>query len=171
MKILLNLPDGVHADLIGHLLPSDSSREEAAFLFAKARPENGGVAFDVVEAEMLAATDFETQEDDYLELHDETRIRLIKKAHDLNASLIEMHSHPGPWPAEFSRADRRGLGETVPHMWWRLQKRPYIAIVVAPSGFDALVWLDNPKVPNKLDGLIADGRLLSPTNNSIEGWK
>lgn len=171
MKIILKMPDGLLKGVNEHLLPRNSLREEAAFLFAIPKPEDESVVFEVVDVDKLAPEDFDAQMDDYLELADETRGRLIKKAHQLGASLIEMHSHPRPWQAAFSTADRIGLKETVPHMWWRLQKRPYLAIVVAPSGFDALVWLDNPKAPNRLEGILADGRLLKPTNNSLEGWK
>ena len=109
-------------------------------------------------------------QEDYLELADKTRAALIKRAHDLDTSLAELHSHPGPWPAGFSYADRLGLQETVPHMWWRLKKRPYLAIVVAKSGFDALLWLDNPKVPRPLDGIVEGSRVLKPTNFSLGGW-
>lgn len=171
MKIVLKMQDGLFNDLKGHLLPPNSSREEAAFLFAIPKPENENVVFEVIDMEKLTPDDFSAQLDDYLELADDTRGRLIKKAHQLGASLVEMHSHPGPWPAAFSYADRVGLKETVPHMWWRLPKRPYIAIVVAPSGFDALVWLDNPKIPSKLDGILAGHGLMQPTNHSLEGWK
>ena len=118
----------------------------------------------------LSPTDFATQESDYLEMADGTRAALIKRAHDHEASLVEMHSHPAPWPAAFSYADRMGLSETVPHMWWRLNRRPYLAIVVSPSGFDALLWLDNATLPRALDTLKAGDRMLQPTNNSLEGW-
>ena len=82
-----------------------------------------------------------------------------------------MHSHPYPVPAAFSIADRIGLMETVPQMWWRLKARPYFAIVVAPSGFDALVWLDNPEVPGPLEAIIAGEQRLLPTNRSLGGWQ
>jgi hypothetical protein len=169
MKTLLMLRPGLFEDLTAHLLPRETVREQAAFLFAKP-PRADHVSFEVQESEKLTPDDFESQEGDYLELKDETRARLIKQAHALQACLIELHSHPGPWPAAFSPADRVGLSETVPHMWWRLHKRPYAAIVVAPSGFDALVWLDNPRVPQALDALMAGDRLLKPTNNSLWGW-
>ncbi len=167
MKTVLKMPDGLFDELTRHLLPPDSVREEAAFLFAEANRFGDHVSFEVVETAKLSPAEFESQLGDYLELTDATRARLIKRAHDLGASLVEMHSHPGPFPAAFSPADRMGLRETVPHMWWRLKKRPYLAIVVARSGFDALVWLDNPKRPQQLDGILAGDRLLRPTNKSL----
>ena len=170
MRTLLELAPSLHEDLMTHLLGSSGGQEQAAFLFVTGRQDNGQIVFQVADSYKAKGTDFATQEGDYLELADNTRASLIKRAHDLDASLVEIHSHPGPWPAGFSIADRNGLRETVPHMWWRLKKRPYLAIVVANSGFDALVWLDNPKVPRPLDGLLVDGKLLEPTNNSLRGW-
>lgn len=171
MNTILRMSDTMLAALTAHLLPPDSNREEAAFLFVSTSQSENHISFEVLESVKLAAEEFESQEGDYIELTDATKAKLIKRAHDLGASLVEMHSHPGPWIAAFSLADRIGLQETVPHMWWRLSKRPYIAIVVAPSGFDALVWTDNPKIPVPLSGILAGDRLLRPTNQSLGGWR
>jgi proteasome lid subunit RPN8/RPN11 len=169
MNIIIRMPDGYLDDLRAHLLPSGSKREEAAFMFVRPAVGREGV-FEVVECSKLQPSDFAGQFEDYLELTDATRARLIKRAHDIDASLVELHSHPGPYPAAFSFADRRGLKETVPYMWWRLKKRPYFAIVIAPTGYDALAWLTNPQVPRPLTAIEADGRALPPTNNSLGGW-
>ena len=171
MKALLKLDHGLYHDLMAHLLPSENDQEQAAFLFARAERSDSQILFEVVEAVKLEPADFSAQAGDYLEMADETRAGLIKQAHDLGASLVEMHSHLGPWPACFSPSDHAGLKETVPHMWWRLRKRPYLALVVAGTGFDALLWLDNPETPRPLDGLLAGDLLLRPTNNSLKGWK
>lgn len=170
MSAVLRMPEGLFDELVAHLLPPNSEREEAAFLFVRPAGGEEGV-FDVVESVKLTPRDFESQFEDYLELADETRAQLIKRAHDLDASLVEMHSHPGPFPAGFSLADRRGLRDTVPYMWWRLKKRPYFAIVVATDGFDALAWVTNPNVPQPLTAISAGDRLVHPTNNSLGGWK
>lgn len=170
MKAFLKLDCGVLDDLMLHLLPPGSEQEQAVFLFVRLVRTEHQVTFDMVEAQKLGPNDFAVQQDDYLELADETRAGLIKRAHDLDASLVELHSHPGLCPAGFSYADRLGLQATVPHMWWRLSKCPYLAIVVASSGFDALLWLDNPKVPRPLDGILAGAYLLKPTNVSLGGW-
>lgn len=170
MNITLHFPAGVYEDLLAHLLPSNQRVEEAVFAFVQAKQLPGEVRLEFVEAEKLFPKDFAVQHKIYLELTDVTRRRLIKRAHDLKASIIEMHSHVGEWPAEFSSSDRAGLKETVPHMWWRLQKRPYGAIVVANDTFDALMWVANPEDPEKLHVLVAGTRTLRPTNNSIGDW-
>jgi hypothetical protein len=170
MKAILTLGADLHADVMEHLLQPKSDQEQAAFLFAREDRAGEQLSFEVIEAAKLAPSDFVTQEGYYLEMTDETSARVIKRAHDLGASLVEMHSHLDSWPAGFSLSDRMGLKETVSHMWWRLKGRPYLAIVVAPTSFDALLWLDNPHVPQALDGVFTGGRFLRPTNNSLNGW-
>jgi hypothetical protein len=171
VKTRLHLPPGLYEELRAHLLPPCNTLEQAAFIFAKASQDQSSTRFDVDAVEKLTASDFDEQGPGYLELADETRKRLIKRAHDLGTSLIEMHSHPMPWPAQFSTYDREGLLETVPHMLWRLAKRPYAAIVVAPSGFDALVWLSDPHKPSALDALVAGSQIMKPTNLSLHQWQ
>lgn len=170
VKIHLYLPAGLYEELRAHLLPPGNTPEQAAFLFTKTSQDQALTRFDLAAVEKLTESDFDEQGPGYLELSDETRKRLIKRAHHLGTSLIEMHSHPMPWPAQFSEYDRQGLSETVPHMFWRLAKRPYAAIVVAPSGFDALVWLSNPRKPSALDALVAGRQIMRPTNLSLPRW-
>ena len=170
MKTYLNMPAGLFEDLTSHLMPPNGTHEEAAFLFVAANKSEDQIHFEVLETTKIGPYEFDSHFGDYLELADDTQANLIKRAHDLGSALVEIHSHLSPSPAAFSLADRVGLKETVPHMWWRLKSRPYLAIVVAATGFDALVWLHNPKIPQQLDGIIADKRLLRPTNNSLRGW-
>jgi len=172
MRTQLRIDAAGYRDLMTHLLPrKENGREQAAFLFARAGGSTDETVFDVIETRKLQAADFAVQGSDYIELADEARAGLIKQAHDLGASLVEIHSHLGPWPAAFSFSDRAGLRETVPEMWWRLDHRPYLALVVTRTEFDALVWLDNPSVPQSLDFWQAGSRRLTPANNSLGGWE
>ena len=169
---ILKLDKDLQSRLWTHLLREDTLCEQAAFLFCKsAHAADSGRIFEAVDQAFLGPDDFVAQHRDYLELKDETRIEMIKRAHVLGVSLAELHSHPGPWPAAFSLYDRMGLKETVPHMRWRLQKRPYLAIVVAPSGFDALVWSSDTRIPEPLVGIDIGGVLMTPTNASLGGWE
>jgi len=170
MNCVLNVEPELKAELWAHLLPDAESHEQAAFLFCTPAEPDTDLKIEVVGSALLQAHDFAAQETDYLELSDTARIRVIKRAHHLGASLVELHSHPGPWPAAFSLADRSGLRATVAHMQWRLRGRPYIAIVVAPSGFDSLVWRQHARIPEPLAGIQVGETLLLPTNNSLEGW-
>lgn len=156
--------------VLNHLLPSGDPREFAAFMFADYQQITDAPTLIVRETRLLTNADFSIQKSNYLELSDSARIEVIKKAHSSGRALIELHSHPfpGKWAAGFSIADMSGFRETVPNMLWRLPERPYTAIVVAPSGFDALTWYE-PNKPQPLEGLLIDTDLLSPTNQTLGG--
>jgi hypothetical protein len=166
---ILELESTFQQQLWQHLLPAGSTLESAAFLFATHQEVNGKVIFTVQDSFLAQREDFAHQYSDYLELTDETRAAIIKKAHQLGVSIIEAHSHPGPWQAAFSKADLMGLEQLVPHMWWRLKHKPYMALVVAPTGYDALLWWDNPTVPCALEGIDTGGTIIKPTNLTIGG--
>ena len=153
-----------------HLLPK-ALREQAAFLFVIPSERRGKVVFNAVEADLLTATDFTVQYSDHFELSNEALVRTIKRAHHLGASIVEFHSHRDLGLAVFSLSDRLGLLRTVPHMRWRLKRRPYIAVVVAQNSFDALVWThEKGMIPDRLSGIASGATLISPTNLSLEDW-
>ena len=167
MNTQLRLPAELWGSTISHLLPPRSTVEQASFLFV--RPSNAD-AFEVIASVNLGPGDFRSQCRDYLELADATRADIIRRAHQFDASLVEMHSHPFPMPAAFSPADIVGLSETVPHMWWRLKARPYFAVVVGPNDFDALVWRANPDEPEPLAAIFDGDTPMSPTGITLARW-
>lgn len=164
--ILIELPSDVRTALWNHLLPSSSPLEQAAFVFAKWQPQTGGGLFRFVELLLVPSQGFASQSEYYLELTDEVRASAIKRAHDLQASLVEIHSHRGPWPAEFSPSDLAGFDEFVPHVWWRLKKRPYLAIVIARDSLDGIAWIDDARAPQRLTGVITDQQITKATGLS-----
>ena len=170
MKTILEMSAESYADLRTHLLPPNGTCEEAAFLFVDAIRELGGWRFRLREMSKLGPQDFLERHADYLEMQDATRARLIKQAHDLGASLIEVHSHVGPWRAEFSYSDIRGLKDTVPNMWWRLKGRPYAAIVISEVSIDALAWVASADKAVPLDEIHAGTTVLRPTYSALEEW-
>lgn len=170
-RVMLNLPVDVHRELMDHLLPANSLIEEAAFVFVHSTSDRGKVVFRFTEWFAVDPEGFVHRSEGYLELTDTIRAQVIKRAHDLGASIVEFHSHPYPWPAAFSQSDRNGLDEFVPHVWWRLKSRPYLAVVVSPSYFDGLVWLSDPKTPQLLDGIRVGKRFLRPTGLTLHRWE
>lgn len=152
-----------------HLLPRYPRCEEAAFLFGYYTTSHNSIA--IADYVLMSKSDFISQTIDYLELTDEARRRIIKRAYDIGACLIEVHSHPGDQPACFSIADFLGFEETVPHMQWRLRGQPYGAIVVSNNSFDALVWKPNSKSPTSITNLKIGYDLLFPTNLSFRRWQ
>lgn len=155
---------------INHLLPEDSLNEEAAFMFARAEHRNGWTSLRVVDAVFVDSGGFAYRSPFFLELSDETRASVIKQAHDLGASIIELHSHPSGYP-RFSSSDKTGLEEFVPHVRWRLHGRPYAAIVVAPTGCDGVAWLDKSEKPDPVVGISVEDHSVLTSRWSYEHWQ
>jgi len=166
-KTLINLPDSVYKAIWNHLLPRRLYKEEAAFLYVQYKIEDKITSFHYLDWLPVPTSGFATQSPYYLELTDQMRATVIKRAHELDASIVELHSHKGDHPAEFSTSDLLGFKEFVPHVWWRLKGRPYIAVVVSQTSFDALVWIKNPKTPKRLDEIVTENSVFKPTNLTI----
>ena len=164
-RILLDVPSDMYAAISAHLLPPGGDSEEVAFAFVHHRDGTDHI-FGAIDWYPVPPEGFVSRSAYYVELTDATRAHVIKWAHELGASLVELHSHLGPYPARFSPSDRAGFEEFVPHVFWRLKRRPYLAIVVADTGFDGFAWLDDPQEPARLDGIVTGGALLEPTRLS-----
>ena len=166
VDVHLHLPASVHAALWDHLLPERFVVEQAAFLYAKPAVEEDAASFRFVAWDPIPPEGFAVQSRHYLELSDETKAAAIKRAHDLAASLVEVHSHVTAALATFSASDLAGFEEFVPHVWWRLKGRPYLAMVVSKSSFDAFAWVSGPEAPSRLTGIFVDRTPIFPTGLS-----
>ena len=166
-RVVLQIPSSVYEKIKEHLLDKNAESESAGFMFVM--PANQDGVYDVykhIEWCPVPPDGFVDKRWFHLELTDEFRASVIKRAHDLGASIVEFHSHLGPQPARFSSFDRRGLREFVPHIRWRLRGRPYFAVVFAQTGFDGLAWIQNPEEPQHLDGIAVGDKVFEPTRLS-----
>jgi hypothetical protein len=167
----LQIPRTAYSRLLKHLLPRRPRSEEAAFVFCRVLATNSEVQFQFLDLYPVPAGDFEYKSMFGIVLNDLCRAKVIKRAHDLNASLLELHSHPKASTAEFSPSDRSGFAEFVPHVWWRLKQRPYAAIVVSPAGFDSLFWITNATRPDGVLQVNVGERRLIPTGRTFEVYE
>lgn len=158
--VALELQPDLHRDLWEHLLPHGWRHEEAAFLFATYSGGEPNHILLAAEWYGVPPSGFEWRSAYHFELTDAVRAHVIKRAHDLGACLVELHSHLGDEPASFSPSDRAGLAEFVPHVWWRLKGRPYGAVVVTRGGFDGLVWLSDPLTTERLPTIVVGSTVL-----------
>jgi hypothetical protein len=172
--------------LRSHLLQNDV--EQAAIAFARPAGlydgsddvvwtnDSGPRVLQIVETYCCTAADFSFQSAFHIALTDEAQARLIKRAWDLGAAFIELHSHVGfdsskptaAAPAKFSPSDLSGFEEFVPHVRWRLRGAPYVAIVVTDAEFDAMVWDGESKLPMALVAVDVDGEALTPSGRTLE---
>ena len=159
---VVSVPERIYRKVQKHLLPWLHQVEEAAFLYAVPTED----AFEYLEWFPVPASGFVSRSAYYLELNDETRAKVIKRAHDLGASIVELHSHVGWERARFSPSDLAGFSDFVPHVLWRLKHLPYLALVMTRTGFDGFVWKSSPAAPERLRGIRVGSRLLTPTKLS-----
>ena len=165
-QVVLHLPGDVYRRIWQHLFGDGSCDEAAGFLFVKHRAEGEEHIFEHIEWYPVPPEGYSVRNEFHFELADEVRAQVIKRAHDLGASIVEVHSHGGSWPAAFSPSDQWGFREFVPHVWWRLKGRPYLAVVATRRDFDGLVWIVGPEDPQPLNSIVTDGQTITPTGLS-----
>ena len=156
---------------VGHLF-SAWNTEHAAFLFAHASPADRKLLLSVEDQYLVPRASFTSRSPFHFELNHEVQAHVIKEAHDRRCCLVEVHSHPFPALACFSPTDVTGLLEWVVHVRWRLQDRPYAALVVSPGSFDALVFSDKSSArPTVLNTLMVGATRLHPTGTTAQNWE
>ncbi|CAE6485844.1 conserved hypothetical protein [Candidatus Nitrosotenuis uzonensis] len=166
---VLVMPEDVYKNMWKHLLPKKMKYEQAAFLFVNASQSAGEIKLEYREWYAIPPRGFLIQSAGHIELNDETRATVIKKAHDLQACLVEFHSHLYSYEVGFSWSDISGFKEFVPHVMWRLKGRPYAAVVVGKTGFDALIWSKAANLPELLSEIHVGKRILRPTGATLRG--
>lgn len=152
MGVIVRVPPALADQLDRHL--SGGFDEQLAFMLATW----SGDEADIVDLRLIATKAFDLQTPWHLSLSDEERAVVIKWAHDRGSALVEAHAHRGGQLAEFSPSDHTGLDAFVPHVWWRLRHRPYIALVFAERTFDGLAWRTGPETPEPVAALRTGGR-------------
>lgn len=145
-----------------------SNLEGAAFAYARSTKQNNSLVFECFDWDPVDDNGFESRSEFHLMLTDRMRAHIIKRAHDLRASLVEFHSHSNDLPVKFSLSDLQGFGEFIPHVWWRLDDKPYVAVVFNESSFDGLIWHKNPTSPEQLKGIIVNEQYLNPTKLTLK---
>lgn len=152
-------------ELWEHLFQAET--EEVAFLFAEDIGKGKDLRLETTEMYRVPPDELDFQSAYHVSLTDEGLAKVIKKAWDLSAVPVEVHSHrSAEIEVGFSGSDFWGFEETVPHVRWRLRGVPYVALVFAPSGFDGLLWLGEDNRVERLSRLMVDGEPRRPTGNS-----
>lgn len=156
--------------MVGHLF-SAFDTEHTAFLFARTHTSNDRLVLSAVDYYLVPPSGFAHRSALHFELNREVQADIIKQAHDRDCCLVEAHSHPFPTIASFSPTDVSGILEWVPHVRWRLQRKPYVALVLSPASFDALLFSDQSALPQPLDELSVGETRLRPTGITARNWE
>jgi hypothetical protein len=128
--------------------------EQLAFMLAAV----DGDEARVIDLWLIEDASFDIQTPWHLSLGDDTLGDVIRWAHAASASLIEAHVHRDGDPARFSLSDWAGLDAFVPHAFWRLRHRPYVALVFGEATFDGLVWRQDATIAEPVESLFVDGQ-------------
>lgn len=168
-RATIHVPESVVRDVRRHLLKSDWGTEEAAFLFVHPS-DDGAHRYELKEWYPVPDDGFAFKSAYHFELTDQARGWVIKRAHDLDASLVEVHSHVEDYAPAFSASDLHGFSEFVPHVWWRLNGKPYFALVISPRGLDGIAWIDGPKSPERIASVHVGERSIAPSARSYLQW-
>lgn len=121
-----------------------------------------GVGFELLDWRSVPPDGFERQTKYHVTLSDDAQSQAIQWAFDSGLCLVEAHTHRLEVEAAFSFSDKAGLWEWVPHVRWRLSKRPYAAIVVANDSWDGLAWVDGIDDVRPLVSWQVDDRSIAP---------
>ncbi|PZR82737.1 MAG: hypothetical protein DLM65_03220 [Candidatus Aeolococcus gillhamiae] len=161
----VSFPPDIFDELSQHL----QIAEAVAFMRAS-MPDAVGV-FRVQELRMVQSQAYDSRSDDHCTVDDETRAKVIKWAWDSTSCLLEAHSHGLLFsPARFSRFDLVQLAQWVPHVQWRLQGRPYVALVTASRDIDGLAWVNGHA--EAVDWIHIDEREdVATTGLSLPAWE
>jgi hypothetical protein len=116
LRVAANLPEKTYSSILKHLFPRKVKHESVSFIFASIQREDKSLDFNFMEWYPVMPDEYEFRSLWYVELKDEIRPKIIKKAFDLDAAIIEIHSHPYDTPAMFSGSDLDGLREFVSHV-------------------------------------------------------
>lgn len=139
MRYVITIPEEIEHIVRVHLFQSEI--EQGAFLFARVVKPPEELSVDVADCHLIAANAWDEQSEYYLELKNSERAVIMKQARDGNFAAIECHSHPGSGKrVRFSPSDTTGIARFALYAKWKLDGKPYGAMVWGESSVDAVVW-------------------------------
>ncbi len=166
MKHIITINYPLAKELKKHLFKN--RKEQGAFLFSDVIAEPDELRLVVKDLYLISPDGWELQEENFLEMKDEERAKIMKIARDKNFAVIDCHSHPGAndyvW---FSPSDRRGIEEFAAYARWKLDGKPFAALVWGESSFDGVIWHSDFAKSHAIDALQIFGKnkkILLPQN-------
>lgn len=139
MSASVVIPSNIVEPLRWHLFQNDI--EQGAFLFARAEHGADGLALVVEDSYLVPPRGWEVQMDVYLQMKDSERAKIMQMARAKNLCAIDCHSHPhAEGDVWFSPSDVAGITEFADYAKWKLNGRPFAAIVWGEASVDAVVW-------------------------------
>lgn len=163
--ITLSIPESTYRAVERHF---QKRTEQVAFLFLSQKQDGADLLFEVMDFYPVPAHELVRESQYHAEVSEEAQKKVIKMAWDKGLALGEIHSHPQSLrDTSFSPSDMSGFKEFVPHVWWRLKGRPYVALVFGRKDFDALAWIPDAKTPVGVDRVLIGVKESAPSGITI----
>jgi hypothetical protein len=135
MTWALEIPDRLYDRMLAHLF--NDGVEQGAFLYAE--PQGGSLI--AREVYLVPPSGWEIQSAYRLVMKDDERARILARARQSGLCLVDCHSHPGSGEdIEFSPSDYSGVVDFAQYVKWKLDGRPYAALVWGEASVDGVVW-------------------------------
>ena len=139
MNNTIVIPSGIAATLQQHFFQNEV--EQGAFLFAEARSDRGELRLDVMDFYLVPARGWEVQMEVYLQMKDSERAKIMKLAREKDLCAIDCHSHPhAGGDVWFSPSDIAGITDFAQYARWKLDGKPFAAMVWGEQSVDAVLW-------------------------------
>jgi hypothetical protein len=156
MKRTIEIPEQIYRKVHGHLF--QNKVEQGAFLFA--RHEQGqNSRLVVVDFYLVPRRGWEVQEELYLEMRDSERGKIMRLARNKKLAAIDCHSHPHAeddvW---FSTSDVAGITEFSKYARWKLDGKPFVAMVFGKNSVDAVQWDEDFVEARPVDAIRVRGK-------------
>lgn len=173
MKYIIVIPQHIKEQMMTHLFQNEL--EQGAFLFANTVESAKQLCFSVVSAYLVPPAGWKIQLEDYLEMDDAEKAKIMKDARDKGYAIIDCHSHPGSkYKVCFSPSDIYGITEFVAYSKWKLDGKPFAAMVWGESSLDAIVWHGKFVNAHQVDEVHIIGsttKILTPTCTWFKGTR
>lgn len=167
MKYFITIPQAIWVPLRRHLFHRNKL-EQGAFLFARATRDKDTIRLDVMDFYLIPPKGWEVQLEFHLEMKDTERAKLMKFAQDGDYAIIDCHSHPhSGGGVEFSSSDRIGIAEFAGYAKWKLDGKPFTALVWGESSVDAVAWCGDFKKGEHVDEIVIGDKkpiIMKPKN-------
>ena len=161
------IPSNIAEPVRRHLFQNDI--EQGAFLYARAEKGAEGMSLVVEDYYIVLPRGWEVQKDVYLQMKDTERAKIMQLARAKQLCAIDCHSHPhAEGDVWFSSSDVTGITEFADYAKWKLDGRPFAAIVWGETSVDAVVWSGDFAGPTTARDIRIDGvtpHILQPTNS------
>lgn len=153
MNYNIIIPAQIERAVRGHLF--QNRVEQGAFLFARIVRHRAEMLLEVEDGYLIPAEGWRVQTEIHLEMHDAERARIMKLARDKGLAIVDCHSHIASFEdVAFSPSDIIGITEFAAYAKWKLDGKPYAAIIWGELSVDAVIWVGDFRQAQRVRSII-----------------